>query len=96
METAVIHMQPLDARRNPMEYPAKRVAMVPRDAQPHRVGGVWALNNKKEMPYFVRVWADGKFGGDFEVDVDPSQDKLRYLDSITFYQMLTVLPRRDS
>lgn len=92
---AIIHMQPLDARRQPM-YPVKQVAVVERGETPHRVGGSWALNRKKEMPYFVRVWADGKFGGDFEVDLDAPTNNLRFLNSITFYQMLTVLPRRLS
>lgn len=96
MDNAIIHMQPLDAHRQPMGYPAKMVGTLPRDSMPHRIGASWDLNNKKEMPYFVRVWADGRHGGDFEVDLDAPTDSLRYLDSITFYQMLTVLPRRPS
>jgi hypothetical protein len=78
-----------------MGYPVKMVGTLPRDAMPHSIGGSWELNKKKEMPYFCRVWADGRFGGDFEVLVDAPTNKLRYLDSITFYQSLTVLPRRD-
>lgn len=90
---AMIHMQPLDARRQPCA-PVQFVGTVPRDAQPHRVGAAWNTEHLKEQPYFVRVWADRRHGGDFEVEcVGPS--KLRKLNSVTFYQHLTVLPRRQ-
>lgn len=93
---ALIHMQPLNWRRQPIEqYPAKLVAILPRDAQPHLVCGSWELDKTKEMPYYARVWADGRHGGDYEVDLDPPSTKQRYLTSITFVQHLTVLPRRD-
>lgn len=90
---AVIRMQPLDAKRQPIDgYPIKRLAdTVPRDGEPHRVGESWELDPQKEMPYFVRVWADDRCI-DTEIDcAGPSH--MRRLNSVTFYMMLTVLPR---
>lgn len=88
---AVIHMQPLDANRRPCGYPVQRVGTVPRDAQPHRVGGVWELDRTREMPYVVRVWADDRYI-DREIEA-AGPNHMRFLDSITFYMLLTVLPR---
>lgn len=90
MQHAIVHMQPLNVRREPM-YPAKFVGTVPRDAEPHRISGAWPLNREKEMPHYVRVWADNR-SKDFEVDC-AAPERLRFLDGITFYQDLTVLPR---
>ncbi len=89
---ALIRMQPLDVKRQPL-YPMQLVGTVPRDAQPHRVGGVWELDPKKEMPYFVRVFADNK-SIIREIQAEgPSH--LRKLNSVTFYMDLTVLPRKS-
>ena len=90
---AIVHMQPLDARRNPITgYPRKRLReSVPRDGEPHRVGESWELDAAREMPYYVQVWADDR-SIVREIDcVGP--EKLRNLNSITFYMMLTVLPK---
>jgi hypothetical protein len=93
MQHAIIHMQPLDARRQPIPgYEMKRNAKtVPRDGQPHQVGESWQLDPKKEMPYFCRIWADDKSIVREILAVGP--EKLRHLNSITFYMDLTVLPR---
>lgn len=90
---AVIHMQPLDARRQPIPgYARKRLAAtVPRDAQPHRVGESWELDASREMPYFVQVWADDR-SIIREIDC-AGPASMRKLKNITFYMMLTVLPR---
>lgn len=93
---AIIHMRPLDAKRQPIdEYPIKRVAIIPRDGELHQVAGAWELNKEKEIPYFVQVWADGKGGKVFEMECDPPTNKLRFLDGITCYMLLRVPPRRN-
>lgn len=89
---AIIRMQPLDAKRNPL-FPPKIVGTVPRDAQPHRVGDVWQLDPKKEMPYYVRVWADDRYIIKEILAAPPAE--LRKLKTVTFYMDLTVLPRKS-
>jgi len=91
---AIIHMQPLNARRQPMGYPIKRNAQtVPRDGEPHRVGDVWELDRTLEHPYFCRVWADDKHI-DLEIDC-AGPASMRHLSSVTFYTDLRVLPRKQ-
>lgn len=92
MQTALIHMQPLSVRRKPI-YERKFVGTIPRDAQPHRISGEWELDPTKEMPHYVRVWADDR-GYDFEVEA-AAPERLRGLNSIMFHQILTVLPRKS-
>lgn len=88
---AIIRMQPLNVRRKPC-YPLQIVGTVPRDEQPHRVSGTWELDDSREMPHYVRVWADDGRGFDFEVDA-AAPANWRFLKSITFYQDLKVMPR---
>lgn len=90
---ALIHMQPLNARRQPV-YQRKLVGTLPRDAQPHQISGEWELDRTKEMPYYVRVWADNGRGFDFEFD-GTAPERFRKLASITVTQILTVQPRRQ-
>lgn len=89
---AVITMQPLTVQRKPLFRP-RIVGTVPRDGQPHRVGGVWEIAHLPEMPHYVRVRADDGVAHDFEVDC-AGPVHMRHLGSVTFYQMLTVLPKR--
>jgi hypothetical protein len=91
---AVIHMQPLSVNRDPIPgYPVKRLSTtVPRDGEPHRIGESWELDPAREMPYFVRVWADDR---SIVREIDcAGPTNLRNLNSITFWMMLTVLPRK--
>lgn len=90
---ALIHMQPLGVNRQPIPgYPVKRLAQtVPRDGQPHRIGESWQLDPSKEMPYFVRIWADDRSIVREIECAGPAH--LRKLNSITFHMDLTVLPR---
>lgn len=95
MQHALIHMQPLNARRQPI-LKHKFVGTLPRDGEPHRISGHWDLDKEApgiEMPYYVRVWADDK-SKDFEIVCAPPTH-LRHLNSITFTQDLAVLPRRQ-
>lgn len=92
---AIIHMQPLNVRRQPIPGLATKrcEATIPRDAQPHIVGNFWDLDaaENPEMPYYMQIWADGGKPIIREIDcAGPS--KLRFLNSITFWMWLTVLP----
>jgi len=92
LQHAIIHMQPLNARRQPCGYPIKRLSQtVPRDGEPHRIGEMWELDPTREMPYYCRIWADDK---SIVREIQAAwPERLRKLGSITFYMALTVLPR---
>ena len=90
---AVVYMQPLDAKRQPL-MPAQIAGVVPRDGQHHRVSITLEKTTLKTFPHYVFVFADGdtKRGGVFECDC-AAPEKLRALDSVTLYQLIAVNPR---
>jgi hypothetical protein len=87
---ALIYMVPLTVKRDPIGKPFF-CGTIPRDGEFHRVSGSFVLDKTKEMPHFVRIWADDK-AKDFEVAASAPLH-MRKLNTITFYQDLRVLPR---
>jgi hypothetical protein len=89
---AIIHMVPLDAKRQPLCKPIL-AGSIPRDGAPHRVAISLEKTTIKTFPHYVFVYADGntKRGGVFECDT-AAPEKLRALEHLTLYQMLAVNP----
>lgn len=89
---AVVHMQPLDERRNPIGKPMF-AGMTPRDGVTRQLSIAVDLDPYGcRMPFYLRVWADGKHGGDFEIDVAPPE-RLRKLNGVTCAMWLAVNPK---
>lgn len=90
---AMVHMEPLDGKKKQI-FPPKLAGMTPRDGLPHRVSCSWETDPNLPFPHYVRIYADRRDGGIFEVKVPPPVD-WRKLDRFTLTQILTVLPRKS-